>query len=236
MRIAVCDDDRSFCYGMKQVLEQYEELRGICIEVEIFFDGTQLCKSLREGRKYDLVFLDILMEQMDGVEAGKFIRKGLEDDDTKIIYVSTNRGHTDELFQNQPVNFLKKPIKTQRIFENLDGIRRNDKKRQSQFLYKQGKLFHEVPYSEIIYYQSSGRKIQIHTPKQIYEFNGKLSQIMKEGLPSNFICIHKSYIINRDYILGKMYDKVYLKGEEEWLPISQIYRKEVRKILKEVFS
>lgn len=77
-----------------------------------------------------------------------------------------------------------------------------------------------------------GRKIQIHTPKQVYEYNGKLLQLLEEGLPPNFICIHKSYIVNRDYILGKMYNKVYIKEEEVWLPISQRYRKEVRERLR----
>lgn len=233
MRIAVCDDDRKFCYKMKEILEQYEETKGICIELDLFFDGNELCRRLKTGEQYHLIFLDVLMRQLNGVETGKFIRKVMEDYDTRIIYVSCDEDHAVELFQNQPTNFLKKPVQAQAIFQNLDAIQKRDRENQKQFFYKQGKLIHEIPYSEIIYYQSMGRKIQIHTPKQIYEYNGKLSQLLREGIPSNFICIHKSYIVNRDYISGKMYDKVYLKGEKIWLSISQKYRKSVREQLKE---
>ena len=233
VRIAVCDDDRRFCSEMKGILEQYEESKGIYIEIGLFSDGRELCKSLKRGERYDLVFLDILMEQVNGVEAGKFIRNVMEDDDTKIVYVSSDEEHTVELFQNQPTDFLKKPVRIRRVFQTLDTIQRSGRKRQNQFFYKQGKLIHAIPYSDIIYYQSVGRKIQIHTPKEIYEYNGKLSQILGDGLPSDFICIHKSYIVNRNYILGRMYNKVYLKEEDTWLPVSQIYRKQVREYLKD---
>lgn len=233
MRIAVCDDDRRFCSEMKGILEQYEETKGIYTEIVLFSDGNELCKSLKKGERYDLIFLDILMERVNGVETGKFIRKVMEDDDTKIVYVSSDEKHTVELFQNQPMDFLKKPIRIRRVFQTMDVIHRNEKKRQNQFFYKKRKLMHTVPYSEIIYYQSVGRKIQIHTPKQIYEYNGKLSQILRNGLPPDFICIHKSYIVNRNYILGRMYNKVYLKEEDIWLPVSQIYRKQVREYLKD---
>lgn len=233
MRIAVCDDDRRFCYKMKEILEQYEEMKGTRVEMDLFFDGNELCRRLRTGKRYHLIFLDVLMKQLNGVEAGKFIRKVMEDHDTRIIYVSCDEEHAMELFQNQPTDFLKKPVRNERIFQNLDAIQMRDRRNRKQFFYKQGKLIHEIPYSEIIYYQSMGRKIQIHTSKQIYEYNGKLSQLLREGIPSNFICIHKSYIVNRDYITGKMYDKVYLKDEKVWLSISQKYRKSVRQRLKE---
>ncbi len=232
MRVAVCDDDRRFCYKMKDILEQYEEIRGIHMETDLFFDGNELCGRLETGQRYHLIFLDVLMKKLNGVETGKFIRRVIDDYDTRIIYVSCDKEYAIELIQNQPTNFLKKPVGARQIFQNLDAIQRRDRKEQNQFFYRQGKLVHEIPYSEIVYYQSMGRKIQIHTPKQVYEYNGKLSQLLKEGLPSNFICIHKSYIINRDYVMRRMYDKIYLKDTEEWLPVSQKYRKQVRESLK----
>jgi len=98
--------------------------------------------------------------------------------------------------------------------------------------YRQGKLTHQVPFSEILYYQSTGRKVQIHTLSQIWEYNGKLSHLLREGLPSDFIYIHKSYIVNRNYISEKRYDKLYVAEEKVWLSISQAHRKEVRKRLE----
>ena len=178
MRVAVCDDDRRFCYKMKDILEQYEEIRGIHMETDLFFDGNELCGRLETGQRYHLIFLDVLMKKLNGVETGKFIRRVIDDYDTRIIYVSCDKEYAIELIQNQPTNFLKKPGGARQIFQNLDAIQRRDRKEQNQFFYRQGKLVHEIPYSEIVYYQSMGRKIQIHTPKQVYEYNGKLSQLL----------------------------------------------------------
>lgn len=199
--------------------------------VELFYDGNELCESLARGERYDLIFLDVLMSGIDGIETGKYIRKAIEDEEAKIIYVSFDEGHAVELFQNQPTNFLKKPVKTEQIFQALDEFSRAAEKKRTHFVYKRGNLTYRIPYRDILYYQSAGRKIQIHTRSRVWEYNGKLSHLLKEGLPSDFISIHKSYIVNRKYISEKRYDKLYVAAERVWLSISQAHRKEVRKRL-----
>lgn len=236
MRTAVCDDDRKFCHRMKGILEQYEEKREIYMGVELFYDGNELCESMARGERYDLIFLDVLMSGVNGIETGKYIRKAIEDEEAKIIYVSFDEGHAVELFQNQPTNFLKKPVKTEQVFHTLDELSRAAERRRTHFVYKRGNLTYRIPYRDIFYYQSAGRKVQIHTRNRVWEYNGKLSHLLKDGLPSDFISIHKSYIVNRNYISEKRYDKIYIAAERIWLSISQAHRKEVRKRLKDQIS
>ena len=72
-----------------------------------------------------------------------------------------------------------------------------------------------------------GRKVLVHTNDGIYEYFGKLSQIMDQGLPSNFLCIHKSYIVNLDHVGEIHRDCMYLPEKNRWLSISKIHRRQV---------
>ena len=106
MRTAVCDDDRRFCHRMKGILEQYEEKREIYMGVELFYDGNELCESMARGERYDLIFLDVLMSGVNGIETGKYIRKAIEDEEAKIIYSEkacengTGLSHTGRAIQS----------------------------------------------------------------------------------------------------------------------------------------
>lgn len=64
------------------------------------------------------------------------------------------------------------------------------------------------------------------------EFYGKLSEILKRGLPEQFVQIHQSYIINKDYIVELENDRVYLKGERGYFSISRTFRRSAAAHLK----
>ncbi len=233
MRIAVCDDDRKFCYFLEEVLEQYGRKRKIFLESEIFLDGEELRKSLGSGQKYDLIFLDILMVRSDGVETGRYVRRRLGDPHTEIIYVSCAEDRVKELFPLRPAGFLIKPVEWRQIFRVLEEVRKWSRGKEPQFFFRKRGLRHQVPYSKILYYQSEGRKIRIHMSDKVLEFYGKLPELVSGGLPSNFIRIHQSFVVNMDFILDKSYQEVYLEEENAWLPVSQRYRKQVRETLQE---
>ena len=98
---------------------------------------------------------------------------------------------------------------------------------ENSFCYRSGRISRQVPYREILYYESCGRKVLVHTNDGIYEYFGKLSQIMDQGLPSNFLCIHKSYIVNLDHVGEIHRDCMYLPEKNRWLSISKIHRRQV---------
>lgn len=222
--IAVCDDDRRVCYDMEEILDVYGMERKWAMEIDLFHDGAQLYKKMIGGKKYDMIFLDILMLEMDGIETGRKIRRKLEDEDVQIIYMSYQTGHADMLLQNRPFGFIKKPVKEQEVAGILEYEYRLSAKYSRCFFYQKGRLIHRVPYESIVYFQSAGRKVEIHTTVQVYEFNGKLSGILGEGLPDNFLQIHKSYIVNRDYVERVGRERIYLKNNDTYLPVSYPYR------------
>lgn len=232
--IAICDDNRRECYELDVLLDMYCTEREIASETEIFFDGSQLYERLATGKRFDLVFLDIIMFGMDGIEVGDRIRRVLDDDKIQLIYMSCITGHADLLIPNRPIGFIGKPIKKDEVYKVMDDARREREKKGAWFLYKKDRMIYQVSYGEILYFQSSGRKVEIHMISGVCEFYGKLSSLVEEGLPKQFIQIHQSYIINRDYISCLGRERVYLKGHKGYFSISQPYRQSVAEWLMNV--
>ena len=105
-------------------------------------------------------------------------------------------------------------------------------KRRSRFTYRIGQEYHYVPFGDILYFGSEGRKIIIKTIRGEETFYGRLKNIEKT-LPPYFISIHQSYIVNHDFVVKYTYDSVELL-DGACLPISKANRKKVREqILRE---
>ena len=231
MRAVICDDDEKLCRILQIFLEEYGESRGISVDVEVFSDGEILLQQLETGKQYDLLFLDIIMKHVDGIRVGEFIRNGMEDFHTRIIYMSTSKAYLMELFDSQPIGFLEKPLTREKVGAGMNRILRQ--MAGDSFSYRSGRISSQIPYREILYYESCGRKVLVHTNDGIYEYFGKLSQIMDQGLPPNFLCIHKSYIVNLDHVGEIHRDCMYLPEKNRWLSISKIHRRQVEIVAEE---
>lgn len=222
--IAICDDSRRQCWELGVMLRIYSEERNLAVETETFHDGGALFESMKTGKHYDMIFLDVFMNGMNGVELGSEIRRKLDNEDVHLVYVSVVTNHLELLFQNRPLGFIKKPVPKEEVYRLADYARKLEIRFQKCFVYRKEKTVYQVAYEEICYFQSVGRKIEIHTTSGVYEFYGKLSSILKEGLPWQFIQIHKSYIVNREYVVRQSPKRVYMKNEEDYLSISRPYR------------
>ena len=189
-------------------------------------------KYLEAGNQLDILFLDIELFQMTGIEVGSYIRNQLDDMGMQIIYISGKASYAQQLFKTQPLDFLVKPISKDQISDVLEMAFRIIKHKNEKFEFQQGKNYYYVPMGDIVYLGSEGRKVKIVTQKEIFEFYGRLKEIAKR-LPDNFIIIHKSYIVNKEYIFRYTYEMVELANGIT-LTISPANRKQVReRILRE---
>ena len=121
LRIAVCDDDSEITESIIRFLLPLESKLMDMYRIDEYNDGIELCYDLEHGKKYDLIFLDIMMPGKSGVEVGKLIREVLNDNVTQIVYVSSENSYAMELFQMRPMDFLIKPV-TQEKMERIMRI------------------------------------------------------------------------------------------------------------------
>ena len=87
MKIAICDDDISFTSKLEEIIKQESVNYGKKPEIDVFFDGETLVKSIEDGQSYSMIFLDIEMKRMNGITAARRIRQ--LDRYTLIIYISS---------------------------------------------------------------------------------------------------------------------------------------------------
>lgn len=237
MRVAISDSDKKFCQKVERMLKRYEEEKRIHVELEVLAAEEGLSRWMETGRQFDLVILDDLWRHRDDIAAVD-VDIGAAAEERKvaylprIVYVSFQERQVIELVDVSSSHLPGQPMRRKRIFSLLDEL--NLVHDHYLFSYVRERVKYQIPYSEIVFFQSDGRKIEIYTidsdtPK---EYIGKLSEIQKQGLPPDFITIHKSYIVNIRYISRRSYEMVFLEEKWLWLSISQNNRKHVREVLE----
>ena len=198
----------------------------------IWYQGESLCRFLRENKKIlDVLFLDIELLTTNGIEVGRFIREEQENMETAIVYISANSSYAMDLFRVQPTDFLIKPLDKIKVGNVMNRIQKISEVRKGIFEYFGSGYYFKVLYKDILYFSSQNKKVHLVLKDGQKEFNGKLKEIAKK-IPGNFIQIHQSYLINFDYIEECSYESVKMKNGDT-IPISQPYRKSVRKQLAE---
>lgn len=230
--IGICDDGKNICERMKEQLLLYAQVNKIEVEIQIWNTGEELQEYLDKGKHLDVLFLDIELFKMSGMEVADFIRNRLENRTMQIVYISSKTSYMQELFNTQPLTFLVKPITQEMIDETLTLAMKILGRNDARFQFKNGKEVYSLSYGEIMYFISDMRKIRIVTPKETIEFYGKLKEVSK-NLPKDFLMIHHSYVVNKNYIRRYTYDEVEMIDNTR-LTISKAFKKQVRdEILRE---
>ena len=228
-KIAICDDEQAICSAIEKIILKYREESYIGVEIEVFYSGEELCRYIEEQGRFDLIFLDIEMKLLNGIEVGRKIREEMDDYITKIVFVSGTDSYYRELFEVQPLNFISKPIEAAKIEENIRLAMKLCNQLDGVFKYKKKHENYKIDIKDILYFESMNREIKMITTKGEEKFYGKLEEIIIQLAKYQFIRIHKSYIVNYDQIMRFKYEEIILSNGQH-LPISQSRRKEIRNL------
>lgn len=234
INIAICDDEKAICGVIENIILSYSEKMNIKVKTEVFHSGEKLLKFINDGNIYDLIFLDIEMDNLDGIEFGKILRNENDDDNTKIVYISWKEKYAMELFRIRPYDFLIKPLdeKKDEIEEIIQKINDTMIKENQYFVYQVGKTYNKELYSNISYFSSSNRVVNIHTKKNVTTFYSKLDAVEEEVDKNLFLRIHKSLLINVRHA-NRFERKQVIMDTDEVLEISKTYREAVNTFILE---
>ena len=224
--VGICDDGRNTCDSLEKMISMCAERKHIELEVNVWYAGEKLCEFLKQGGRLDILFLDIQLLELSGIEVGDFIRNRMEDREMQIIYISGEASYAGRLFKTQPMDFLVKPITQRQIDDSIELAVKLLAKKAAKFEYQNRKEHLYVPYDDILYFESIARKIKLVRSKSADEFYGSMKELEK-NLPMNFLKIHQSYIINREHAARYTYETVEMDNGTI-LMISKTYRRRVR--------
>lgn len=225
--IAICDDQVAICSAIENIILEYQELTLQDIQIEVFYSAEKLGVFMEHQHNFDLIFLDIEMKGLNGLELGRKIREEMDNQITQIVYVSGKDSYYRELFEVRPMHFLSKPVEPDKVIKDIELAMKLANRLGGIFSYKKGSDTNKLAIKNIIYFQSVNREIKIVTTTGEEFFYGKLQEVFRQVAKYRFINIHKSYIINYEQVANFKYEEVVMSNSV-CLPISQLKRKEVR--------
>lgn len=199
IRVAVCDDMHEVVREVDNYLLEYQEQNDLKLCINNFYNAEDLWEFVKINH-CDLIFLDIELGEMNGIELGKLIRKELNDQDVKIIIISAMDGYYQQCFDIQPLNFLLKPIDKAKLFEMIDLTVRLIDEKNHIFAFKNKDGLHRLKVKDILFFESYKHNFKVVTINNSYEFRSTSSEIMEQLSGFGFIQIHRSYIVNYDQI------------------------------------
>lgn len=232
MKILLCDDNPMFCDELEKGLEQYEITHREEFVIQKVFSGEEALERLKQ-EPWDVLFMDIEMPMVNGVEVGVRVREQLKNYSLKIIYVSSKRGYAMDLFKVNTFDFLIKPIDYMELEEVMDKLLNSLNQNGEMFVYHKKGQTVRCKLEDILYFESNLKKTVIVTRQKTDEFYSSLKDVYEELKDKRFFYCHKSILVNYDRVAEFYYDKLVLDNNEE-LEISQAKRKEVRQMISEM--
>ncbi len=220
LRIAICDDETNARDALRFQLEKIliEDAEEIVYE---FSSGTNAASWLaNHPGEIDLLFLDVEMKGLNGMETAEKIRTFNEQ--IMIVFVT---GYSDYVFDGYHVgalDYLVKPVSEEKLRQLIGRVRTKSAQEESHtFSLKNMDGTWRFRFSDILYFYSDRRKVILVTAKGEYSFYARLDEVERK-LASDFIRVHQRYLINPanvDY-LGS--ESITINGQQ--LPCSRKYR------------
>lgn len=231
IKLAICDDDVSFSNTIKQYIDHIKSNNShIEVEIYIFSSGLNMLNCIENGLRFDVVFIDIQMNEINGIQLASKLRKMY---DTIIVFMSVSNNYFVDIFEIKPFGFLSKPIKRFEFEHIFFVIYKHIFNSDEFYTFKFQKFNLRVKIKDIIYVRSFKRQVIIKCLDKEYMFYGKLSDIYETLKNFDFMFIHKSYLVQYRHIYKINYDYVVMSNGEKF-DISERKKKEIRKLYMQI--
>jgi DNA-binding LytR/AlgR family response regulator len=229
--IGICDDctqQVDILTGFLHGCGEYGEFRVIhAIEPETFFEALKADKP-------DLVFLDVDMDGMNGIELGEKIKALYEN--TAIIYITGYEKYAFEAFRLRAFHYLLKPVTVKQFRQVLSEAlvyiqKENAGKAEKTFsVQNKGELLN-LPYRDICYFEKVGHQIKIHALSREVYYYDNLGRLLAKLDGDAFVQCHQGYIANADKIRAFRDKTLFLDGSIQ-IPVSRTFSEQVKEVLK----
>lgn len=210
IKVAVCDDEAHIREKLTSIIKEYfyEEKRAVWIAD--FKTGAGLLKA---NIRFDIIFLDIEMPNMNGIETAKKLRNW--DVNSKIIYVTNYDKYKTCAYKVHAFDYISKPVRENSIYEVLrEAVRYLDHASEKQrYAFKTEEGIVTLELDDIYYFEYLSRKVIINSSKGKYTATYSLKELYEKFSKYNFESPHKSFIINMLHIKSIKGFDIYLENE-----------------------
>ena len=222
--IAVVDDDPKDASMLKECVETYCKTNHHAAMIHVFHDGLDL---IRSTENHDIVFLDIQMGRLDGLETARFIRK--INKETILVFVTNMAQFAIKGYEVDALDFILKPPSMASIAYVMDkAMKRLDGSgAKAQFSLKTSDGTISLSANDITYVEVFDHNLVYHTTKGEYTVRGRLSDVIEKLSPDRFVMCNRSFIVNLRHVSNVTSD--YLLIGDTRISVSKSHRKELMK-------
>lgn len=208
LHIAICDDEPILLNTLSTMVEKVLSEKKIPFEIDTFSSGKKLIEQVEV---FQLVFLDIEMPNMDGIDTGGCILQ--RNPDCKIVIASGRVNRFQETYKIKAFRFIVKPYEMEEIEEAIDAYMNQCIGMQTIELFqKRNSVW--VRQREISYVVAYGSYVEVVVRNQVYRKEVSLLEMEQQFDQRCFLRIHRKYLVNMFWVTGYEKGKVFVSGKE----------------------
>ena len=223
IKFAICDDEPAMVRQLAGYLARYlEEHEVTAYSVSNFSSGRAL---LEAADGFDVIFLDIQMEEPDGMETARLLRG--QGNHSLLVFVTVLMELVFDAFQVEAYDYLTKPLDAARFARTMDRVLQTlEQRTAASIVIQQGSGCEVVPLSDVVYCEVLGRKVYLHkNGGAVIDYYDKLENLERR-VDGRFFKCHRSYLVNLDYVRGCQNGRVAL-SQGEHIPASRLREREL---------
>ncbi len=228
LSIAVCDDKVIECCNMaRKIKDILEDMKIPCI-IRQFQSGRELLQALES---FDIVFLDIIMQDLDGMKTAQIFREKASD--KILIFVSSSREYVFEAYDVEAFQYLLKPVDDRKLKKVLQkAVLKTEKRTQEFIIVSRERQKKKLFLDDIYYFEIKGRMVDVHGLENIFTYYGQIGELENRLRDKGFFRCHKSYLVNLKYVDGYNRQEVILENGEKIVIAKRRYEEFCQEVLK----
>lgn len=197
MRIAICEDEERYANQLIEYINEWAKERNIFVEIFTHITAEKFLYEWEDSEDYDIIFMDIKMGSISGMELAKIIRKTTKN--MAIVFTTNMKEYAISGYTVDAMQYLLKPVRKGDCFACLNRVYQNERIRK-YFLFNDLEKTFRIPYEDIIYIEKFAHNATIVTAKDDHTFRKTMIHLLEELNDNLFVQCHKSYIINIRHI------------------------------------
>lgn len=221
LRLAIVDDDPNDSAALNSLVAEYFQKNSQAYVTCVF--NTPL-DFIRSTENHDIVFMDIRMDKLDGLEVARIMRK--INTDSVLIFVTHMAQLAIKGYEVDALDFIVKPADQFSINYVLDkALTRLENTSSTIFALKTSSGIISLSSNDITYVEVFDHNLVYHTTKGVYDVRGRLSDVTKKLDQKRFIMCNRSFVVNLRYVSSACNEYLVVDGTK--ISISKSHRKEI---------
>ena len=220
MKIAVCDDENKIVEEITSFIKKEFPLS----EVRSYSDGESFLAASEE--RPEVLLLDIDMPGISGMEVAASLAR--EKVQTLIVFVTAHDELVYDSFKYHPFAFVRKKFLEEELKSVLSDCEKQLESRKKNFVFQNASRLVTLTQSEILYFEGQANYLAIHTTSGEYKMRSTMAGVEKELEDSDFLRIHKGFLVNLEHIRVLKTEELELDNGTV-LPIGKSYSEAAKK-------